>query len=208
MRHETALICAVFHGRHSSSFALENHRHIRHIVRVQLLKSICLLFALAALAGCQKAPEQAQTVQPDLDSNGVPTHGQAKLPTIKLYVGPLVLDTEMALTDLQERTGMMYRTNIQDSDSMIFVLPSPQRASFWMKNCPESISCAYITADGTIKEIHHLEQNDTKPVYAAEDDIVFVLETHDGWFAQHNIPVGTVIRTEKGTLADTFLHRQ
>jgi uncharacterized membrane protein (UPF0127 family) len=103
------------------------------------------------------------------------------------------------------QTGMMFRTNIQDSDSMIFVLGVPQRASFWMKNCPESISCAYMTMDGTIKEIHHLEHDDTNAVLSSEDDIVFVLETSDGWFARHNISAGTVVRTDRGTLADTFL---
>ena len=50
-----------------------------------------------------------------------PTQPRPKLPTIKLYIGPMVLDTEMALTEMQEKTGMMFRTNIQDSDSMIFV---------------------------------------------------------------------------------------
>jgi hypothetical protein len=104
-------------------------------------------------------------------------------------------------------TGMMYRTNIQDTDSMLFVLQVPQRASFWMKNCPESISCAYITPDGVIQEIHHLEKNDTNPVLAATDNIQFVLETSDGWFARHNVNTGMVIRTEKGSLADTFLRR-
>ena len=82
------------------------------------------------------------------------------------------------------------------------------RASFWMKNCPESISAAYITSDGVIQEIHHLEQNDTNAVLASREDIQFVLETKEGWFARHNIGVGTVIQTEKGTLADVFLRRQ
>ena len=31
---------------------------------------------------------------------------------------------------------------------MLFVLSEPQRAAFWMKNCPESISAAYIDPDG------------------------------------------------------------
>jgi uncharacterized membrane protein (UPF0127 family) len=88
---------------------------------------------------------------------------------------------------------------------MIFVLPQPQRANFWMKNCPESISAAYITTDGTIQEIHHLEKNDTNGVVAARDDIRFVLETQDGWFDHHHIATGTVMRTEKGTLVETFL---
>ena len=102
---------------------------------------------------------------------------------------------------------MMFRTNIQDTDSMLFVLPQPQRASFWMKNCPESISAAYISPDGVIQEIHHLEMNDTNPVLAATDNIQFVLETSDGWFARHNVNTGAVIRTEKGSLAETFLQR-
>jgi hypothetical protein len=32
-----------------------------------------------------------------------------------------------------------------------------------------------------------------------------VLETKDGWFTRHNIGVGTVVRTEKGSLAEMFL---
>ena len=100
---------------------------------------------------------------------------------------------------------MMFRTNIQETDAMLFVLPQPQRANFWMKNCPESISAAYITTDGVIQEIHHLEQNDTNGVVAARDDIRFVLETKEGWFTRNNIQTGTVIQSEKGSLADTFL---
>ena len=124
---------------------------------------------------------------------------------MKIYLGAEVLDAELALSQEQEMTGMMFRTNIQETDAMLFVLPQPQRANFWMKNCPESISAAYITTDGVIQEIHHLEQNDTNGVVAARDDIRFVLETKEGWFTRHNIPTGTVIQSEKGLLADTFL---
>lgn len=118
------------------------------------------------------------------------------------------LDAELALTPEQEMTGMMFRTNILETDSMLFRLPVPQQASFWMKNCPESISAAYITTDGVIREIHHLEHDDTNAVLAARDDIQFVLETKDGWFTRHNISVGTVIISEKGPLAETFLRQR
>jgi uncharacterized membrane protein (UPF0127 family) len=124
---------------------------------------------------------------------------------MKIYLGAEVFDAELALTPREEQIGMMFRTNIQESDAMLFALPYPMRASFWMKNCPESISAAYITTDGTIQEIHHLEQNDTNSVVAARDDIRFVLETKEGWFTRHNIAPGTVMQTEKGSLADTFL---
>ncbi|HXE43345.1 MAG TPA: DUF192 domain-containing protein [Candidatus Baltobacteraceae bacterium] len=126
---------------------------------------------------------------------------------MKIYIGAEILDAELALTEKEEMTGMMFRTNIQETDSMLFRLPYPQQASFWMTNCPESLSAAYISPDGVIEEIRHLEKNDNIPVVATNNNIQFVLETKDGWFARHNINPGTVIRTERGSLAETFLRR-
>jgi uncharacterized protein len=138
----------------------------------------------------------------------VPTHAQSKLPTMPIYLGKQILDAELALTEKEQITGMMFRTNIQETDSMLFVLPTPQRASFWMKNCPEPLSAAYIGSNGSIEEIHHFEANDTTPVVAANDNIQFVLETKDGWFERHNVGVGESVTTAKGTLGQTFLRGQ
>jgi uncharacterized protein len=166
---------------------------------------ITLLAGAVLLAGCKKAETVAA---PKSIEDILPKQAQPKLPTMKIYLGAEILDTEMALTDEQIHVGMMYRTNIQDTDSMLFVLPYPQRASFWMYHCPESISCAYISPGGVIQEIHHLEKNDTNAVFAATDNIQFVLETSDGWFARHNVNTGMVVTTEKGPLAETFLQKQ
>ncbi|HZI32790.1 MAG TPA: DUF192 domain-containing protein [Candidatus Binatia bacterium] len=178
------------------------------------LKYVLPVFVAFILAGCKKpAPTTTTTTNATAAAvksfeEQLPTHAQPKLPTIKLYLGPEVLDAEMARTIEQIRTGMMFRTNIQETDSMIFVLPYPQQADFWMKNCPESISAAYITPEGVISEIHHLEHDDTNGVFSATDNIQFVLETKDGWFQRHHIGTGTVVRTERGTLAETFLQRR
>ena len=161
-----------------------------------------LLFAAALLAGCKNS--QDATLTPPSNEMPLPTQAQPKLPTVKLYLGAETLAAEKALTPREQQTGMMFRTNIQDTDAMIFVFQQPFQVAFWMKNCPESISAAYIDPAGVIQEIHHLEKNDTNAVLAASDNIQFVLETKDGWFARHNVNTGTVIRTEKGSLAETF----
>ena len=171
---------------------------------MKLGKFITVLLAVALLAGCQKSADVAPP--PSVDDL-LPTQAQPKLPTIKIYLGAEQLDAELALNDQQRMTGMMFRTNIQETDAMLFVLPVQQRASFWMKNCPESLSAAYIGPDGVIEEIHHLEKNDTNSVVAATDNIQYVLEVKDGWFARHNISPGTVIRTEKGSLRETFFQK-
>jgi uncharacterized protein len=189
-----------------ASFSLvENVRRLRQAGQVRPTKFLLLLLATTLLASCKKSEPDAEA--PRSLEDILPKQAQPKLPTMKIYLGAETLDTELALTERQEMTGMMFRTNIQDTDSMLFVLPSTQRANFWMMHCPESISAAYISPDGVIQEIHHLEKNNTNGVIAATDNIRFVLETSDGWFTRHNVNTGTVIRTEKGSLAETFLNR-
>jgi uncharacterized membrane protein (UPF0127 family) len=170
---------------------------------VNVKSHFALLLAAALFTGCRQSspPPAAPVSLEDL----LPKEAQPKLPTMKIYLGPETFDAELALTEREEMTGMMFRTNIQETDAMLFVLPVTQRANFWMKNCPESISAAYISPDGVIEEIHHLEKNDTNGVVAATDNIRFVLETQDGWFDKHHVSTGTVVTTEKGTLQDTFL---
>ncbi len=196
---------------------IENRRRLRHIVAVK--RAILLLLAAGWFAGCAKSspPAAPAANSPDTNSNplavnspytNLPTHAQARLRTLKIYLGAETLDAELALSEQEVTTGMMFRTNIPESDAMLFDLRVPQRASFWMANCPESLSVAYISPDGVIQEIHHLEKYDTNSVVSARNDIVFALETKDGWFQRHHIGVGTVIETEKGSLAHVFLQGQ
>ena len=159
-------------------------------------------------AGCGKRETASAPLPTTNAAPSFPTKAQPKLRTIKLWIGPEEISAEMALTAIQEQTGMMFRTNLPENEGMIFVLPYPQRASFWMKNCPESLSAAYISSDGVIREIHHLERQDTNSVVAFNDNIHFVLEMKDGWFQRYNINTGVVVRTEFGSLEKTFFHRR
>jgi uncharacterized protein len=174
---------------------------------VKRINLLALLFAAALLAGCKNSQDAAPPPPPASGEMPLPTQAQPKLPTAKLYLGAETLDAEQALSQREQQTGMMFRTNIQDSDAMIFVFPGPYQASFWMKNCPESISAAYIDPSGVIQEIHHLEKNDTNSVVAASANIQYVLETSDGWFQRHHVTVGMAIRTEKGSLRETYFRK-
>jgi uncharacterized protein len=176
---------------------------------VNLTKILILPVVVALCAGCGKilATKSANgTNAVESEHYSVPSGPQGKLQTMKIYLGPETLDAELALTSEQEATGLMYRTNITDETAMLFVLPEPilPPNGFWMTNCPMSLSAAYIGPDGVIEEIHHLEKNDNVPVAAAHNNIIYVLEVNDGWFGRHNINPGMLIRTERGSLEDTF----
>jgi uncharacterized protein len=159
--------------------------------------------AVAALTGCSKnaaAPPPA----PAPGALVLPTQAQPKLRTLRFWLGSNELSTELALTQDQVMTGMMFRTNMDEMAGMIFVFTRPNRVRFWMKNCPLPLSCAYILPDGSIAEIHDLKAQDTNEVPADSDQIQFVLEVNQGWFARHHVPAGAFVRTERGTLQQTF----
>jgi hypothetical protein len=157
---------------------------------------------LAVLAdGCRKSPE---ATVPTPASSLIPTSSQPRLATIKLWIGAEVMTAEMALTEEQERTGMMFRTNMEENEGMLFVFPAPMRASFWMKNTLLPLSAAYISPKGTILEIHDMQPKDTNAIVAATDNVQYVLETRQGWFGRHNIKDGMGIATEKGPLQQVF----
>ncbi|HXT38756.1 MAG TPA: DUF192 domain-containing protein [Candidatus Angelobacter sp.] len=133
---------------------------------------------------------------------------QPKLSTLKLWLGPRELTAEVAQTLVQIQTGMMFRTNINEGEGMIFILPYPQQAAFWMKNCVVPLSVAYIDPDGIIQEIHDLQPGNTNTVFSASENIRYALETRQGWFDRNMISTGVVVRTERGSLTETFLGRR
>jgi hypothetical protein len=100
---------------------------------------------------------------------------------------------------------MMFRTNIEENSGMLFIFARPSQPSFWMKNCPLPLSAAYIDPAGTILELHEFQAQNTNPVPAIATNVQYVLETRQGWFDQHHIRSGMLIRTERGSFPDTFM---
>jgi uncharacterized membrane protein (UPF0127 family) len=162
---------------------------------------VLVVLAAAVWVGCDGG---GQPRTPPPAASGLPTQAQAKLRTMKLWLGAEEIVAELALTPIEQQTGMMFRTNMEPNAGMLFPLPYAQQASFWMTNCPLPLSAAYIDTSGVIQEIHDLRANDDNPVKSAAENIRFVLETPQGWFSRHNIREGTLVRTERGSLMKTF----
>jgi hypothetical protein len=173
-----------------------------------------LLFAAAfLLAGChqgsnaeQKSGGTATAPSAELQKL-IPNQPQPKLKTIRLYIGAEELIAELALTVEQHAAGMMWRTNMAENEAMLFVFSRPHQTAFWMKNTPLPLSAAYIGADGKILEIHELQPHNTNAVASRSSEIQYVLETKSGWFDRHNIRTGAVVKTERGSLSQTFFAR-
>lgn len=166
----------------------------------------CLLAVALLFFGCKKPDGTAAAASP-LGEDG-PTNAQPKLPGTKLWLGAQELSAELAHTPLQVQTGMMFRTNMAETEGMLFVFSVPHRASFWMRNTLIPLSCAYIGSDGTILEIHDMKPKDETPIEAGTDKIQYVLEVNRGWFDRNKVSTGMVVRTERGSLRESFFGRR
>lgn len=165
---------------------------------------LLLMVAVVVAMGCRRSVQAtggASTVPTG------PTAAQPRLDTLKVWLGSHELVAELALTSIQVQTGMMFRTNIAGNEAMLFVFGAPHRASFWMKNVPIPLSCAYLDSEGTILEIHDMQAHNEKPIPAGTDRVQFVLETAPGWFERNQVRTGMVVRTERGSLRETFFRR-
>jgi uncharacterized protein len=173
-------------------------------MRVGLIAS--LVAAGLSLAGCSRPaapvlPPRASEVAP----SGQP---QPKLSTIKLWLGPTEITAEQAITPDQVRTGMMFRKEMGENEGMLFIFGRGQPLSFWMRNTLVPLSCAYIDPAGIILEIHDMKPLDETPIQSTSDQVQYVLEMKQGWFERNHIGNGTAVRTERGTLAQTYFGQQ
>lgn len=183
-------------------------RHFPHGARVKFLPLVLLALALAS--GCRdgksvSAAAPQTSAPPPLAY--LPTylpHAQPRLQTMKLYVGMKELTAELALKPVEILTGMMWRTNMPDGDGMLFVFADATPRAFYMRNTVVPLSLAYIDPDGVIAEIHDLHPRVETSVPSKAENIQYVLEVPQGWFARNQIVPGTVVRSQYGELKKIF----
>ncbi|HEV8541528.1 MAG TPA: DUF192 domain-containing protein [Verrucomicrobiae bacterium] len=163
-------------------------------------------------AAPRPAPSPATNIARIDESREIPRaeHGnpQPKLPALPLWIGTNELKTEIAHTWPQIMTGMMWRTNIEEMEGMLFVMPGePNKVGFWMRNTLLPLSCAYIDPEGTILELHNMQPRDETPIPSETDRVKYILEVKQGWFDRHNVKPGMLVATDRGTLPKTFSQR-
>src|SRR6202163_993032 len=67
--------------------------------------------------------------------------------------GVQVFSVEMATTEQEKETGLMYRKELPDGKGMLFDFSPEQQVSMWMKNTYIPLDMIFIRADGRILRI-------------------------------------------------------
>jgi uncharacterized membrane protein (UPF0127 family) len=67
--------------------------------------------------------------------------------------GVQVFSVEIATTEQEKETGLMYRKELADGKGMLFDFSPEQQVAMWMKNTYISLDMIFIAADGRILRI-------------------------------------------------------
>lgn len=100
------------------------------------------------------------------------------------------LDLEFADNDEERAQGLMYRTEMEENQGMLFIFPYEARQSFFMKNTVIPLDMLFINSKLEIVTIH----KNTKP-YSLESSAStapaqYVLETIAGYTDKYNVQEG------------------
>ena len=97
---------------------------------------------------------------------------------------------EIASTEQDRETGLMYRNHLGANDGMVFLFTHPQPLQFWMKNT--EIPLDMIFADGKKVVVGTVERAEpySEQLLSVDGDSQYVLEVNGGFCAQHGIKAG------------------
>ena len=158
------------------------------IVVILILAAVPIVLALVA-------PVHAQNDDP---TGPQPTLARQPLTIMDDNGKPHQFKVEMAVTEQEQETGLMFRKDVPADSGMLFVFPVVQPEPFWMKNTLVPLDMVFINPDGTIRAI----AENTIPYSLAPVDsggpVKAVLELQGGLTAKENISVGDQV------IAQTF----
>ena len=143
-------------------------------LRPRLMTSLLAAFGLFASL-VANSPVQAASIQP-LE--------------IVTKSGVQVFSVEMATTEEEKTTGLMYRKELPDGKGMLFDFSPEQDVSMWMKNTFISLDMIFIRADGRILRIAENTEPQSTKIIPSRGLAKGVLEVIAGTAKKYGIAPG------------------
>ena len=104
--------------------------------------------------------------------------------------GVHVFSVEMATTDKERETGLMYRKELPDGKGMLFDFSPEQQISMWMKNTFIPLDMIFIRADGRILRIAENTEPQSLKIISSGGLAKGVLEVIAGTAQKYGIAPG------------------
>jgi uncharacterized membrane protein (UPF0127 family) len=115
-----------------------------------------------------EAAKPADAPTPVLPDDILHCKPQKDLPREKLRLFDEDWDTELCLDSTTRAIGMGGRTEFPPNTAMLFVYPTPDLLSFWMKDCLIDMDMVFVDADGMICALHEAKRQPLRKLGQAQ----------------------------------------
>lgn len=106
------------------------------------------------------------------------------------------LDIEIADTDYETQTGLMYREELGENQGMLFIFPNEQVRSFYMKNTKIPLDIIYIDENKSIVSFQKNAKPYDETSLPSNAPAKYVLEVYSGLSDAWELEVGDKIAFE------------
>jgi len=103
------------------------------------------------------------------------------------------IDVEVAKTHNKRMQGLMYRTEMDEDNGMLFIFEKPDMQSFWMKNTILPLDIIFIDSVGVIDTIYRKTTPYSERSLPSRRRVQFVVEVNGGWSDKNGVKEGDVI---------------
>ncbi|MDR3666152.1 MAG: DUF192 domain-containing protein [Ignavibacteriaceae bacterium] len=109
------------------------------------------------------------------------------------------IDIQIANSDFDRELGLMFRKQMDENRGMLFIFPTEERQSFWMRNTFISLDMLFVNASNKIVTIHRNTQTLSDQSYPSTAPAKYVIEVNGGYCSKHNINEGDKINFKELT---------
>lgn len=161
-------------------------------MKLQVVKSFHIYWAIlcifgVALVSCkEKATTSIATEKIEFTKEG-------ELQILKKDSLITLLDIEIATSDYEVQTGLMYRESMAENQGMLFIFPDVAVHSFYMKNTEFPLDLLFIDESLKVASIAENAQPLDETGLSSQVPIKYVLEINAGLAQKWNIQVGDSI---------------
>jgi len=152
----------------------------------QFLKALFVVsISCFILTGCNNKNKEVKPVEVNFKKEG----------ELKLYKSQsdsliVKLDIEIADTDYDIQTGLMYRSSMQDDRGMLFVFPTMQQRYFYMRNTKFPIDLIFLDNNNFIVSFQENAKPFDESSLPSEVPAQFVLEVNAGLAEKWLLEIG------------------
>lgn len=152
-----------------------------------------VIVGFTCLQACKDSPKKIIKTEPILFKK----EGELKIFSATNDSLLVAIDIEIADSDYETQTGLMYRNAMEVSEGMFFIFPEEAMHSFYMKNTEIPLDLLFIRQNQTIAHIEENAQPYDESGLSSKVPVQYVLEVNAGLVKEWGLQVGDSIVFEK-----------